>query len=77
MFILTGFGEFGKIIHNPTSFLIEELTEDEKKQYNIIHAEILEVSMGAVKDFYNKICDKIDSKTQNQRTKIIVIHNGI
>ena len=29
MFILTGFGEFGKIIQNPTSFLIEELTEDE------------------------------------------------
>ena len=53
MFILTGFGEFGKIIHNPTSFLIEELTEDEKKQYNIIHAEVLEVSMVAVKEFYN------------------------
>ena len=31
MFILTGFGEFGECIHNPTSFLIEELTEDEKK----------------------------------------------
>lgn len=37
---LTGFGKFGNITENPTTFLVEQLASDE----NVTEARVLEVS---------------------------------
>lgn len=37
---LTGFGKFGNIVENPTTFLVQQLASDE----NVTEARVLEVS---------------------------------
>ena len=32
---LTAFGKFGKILENPTSILVNSITDDEMKEFNI------------------------------------------
>ena len=47
-FIITGFGEFFKVKDNPTSHLLNSISEEEKSLYNIIDASVLEVSIEGV-----------------------------
>jgi len=52
-FYVTGFGPFHNITENPTSILVNSLIEQEKNSYNIISAEVLEVSTVAVKEHFS------------------------
>ena len=72
-FHFTGFGKFRNVEKNPTTYIIEKLSETDTTGIDIGSLKVLDVNCPAVDDYVDEIySSKIDSKERN-----IVIHLGV
>ena len=78
--ILTGFGKFGNILKNPTTFLVENLPEYLKANcqadFELIDARVVPVDIQNCDKAINEI-NEIISKSKNHFKRVFVIHMGV
>eukprot|EP01080_Neovahlkampfia_damariscottae_P005908 gene5908-9738_t len=73
---ITGFGSFHGVTENPTQIFVETIQKDvnflDQKNYKLVSTEVLEVSMNAVDDYFQKI-----SQQDVQKKKVFFLHFGV
>ena len=78
--ILTGFGPFGKVTQNPTTFLIEHLpvylSQNLKIDYKLLDARIITVDIQSCDRALQEI-NEIIQQNESICSKILVLHLGV
>ena len=84
VFYVTGFGKFGGVDANPTTFIVEHMEKELSTQSKMVYSKIVEVAGSKAEQEVQRIIDNIKDKyisnsveSLDRRLHIVILHFGV